>query len=159
MADLVLTVPTLLSPEIFPWCAVVLRDYLNHNKSEAEVHIWDLRDEEQILVLFEEYRDCISKIVNLLHKAEGYLGHKISAEATYASNLRGHYVAEMLKFGSDLFSVLQSEKIPFDVNLRSRYEEQLNELKQNFETIIQNKVREHLGGQRRGEHYQFVNKN
>ena len=149
MADLVLTVPTLLSPEIFPWCAVVLRDYLNHNKSEAEVHIWDLRDEEQILVLFEEYRDCISKIVNLLHKAERYLGHKISAEATYASNLRGHYVAEMLKFGSDLFSILQSEKIPFDVNLRSRYEEQLNELKQNFETIIQNKVREHLGGQRR----------
>jgi hypothetical protein len=62
---------------------------------------------------------------------------------------RAYFIAVMLKFGSDLFSILRSEKIPFNINVRKELEEQLKELKQNFESIIQSKAHEHIGGQER----------
>ncbi|MFC1485510.1 hypothetical protein ACFL55_00605 [Candidatus Latescibacterota bacterium] len=145
MADLVLTVPINFAPSHFPWCAVVLREYLKYNKPEVDAHIGDLRDEEQVLSLFEEYRDCISQMKELLHQTDRYLGHM----GSIISGAPDHYLPVMLKFGSSLFSLLQSEKIPFDENVRKRNEKQLGELKQKFESIIQSNARKHIGGQRR----------
>ncbi|MFC1511808.1 hypothetical protein ACFL5H_01270 [Candidatus Latescibacterota bacterium] len=145
MADLVLTVPINFAPSHFPWCAVVLREYLKYNKPEVDAHIWDLRDEEQVLSLFEEYRDCISQMKELLHQADRYLGHM----GSIISGAPDHYLPVMLKFGSSLFSLLQSEKISFDENVRKRNEKQLGELKQKFESIIQSNARKHIDGQRR----------
>lgn len=148
MADLVLTIPFGLAPEIFPWGAEVLRKYLNHNKPEVDVCIWDLRNEEQISELLAKHQDCISQTINLLFKVRRNLG-QLDTTGHSPLRIRAYYTAVILKFGSDLFSILRREKIPFDVNMRKKYEEQLKELKQNFESIVQKKAREHLGGRRR----------
>jgi hypothetical protein len=150
MADLILTVPIYLAPPIFPWCVGVLREYLKYNKPEIDAHIWDLREEEQVLLLFEEYRDCISQMIDFLYLADHYLGHVGSIKSLEgALDSRAHYIPVMLKFGSSLFSILHREKIPFDEKVRKRNEKQLRELKQKFESIIQSKARKHIGGQRR----------
>jgi hypothetical protein len=127
MADLILTIPSGLDRSIFPWCTAVLRDYLKNSRPEIDVHIWDLRNEDKILVLFEEYGDCISKAVSLLEMNELVLSKVKDWE---------HYRSVMLKFGSDIFPVLRNESGHFDINSVNRYEEQLNELKQKFESFI-----------------------
>lgn len=146
MADLVLTVPVNLQP-IFPWCAWVLREYLKYNNPEVDAHIWDLRDEQQVPLLFKEYQDCISQMKDLLHLTDRYLGHMGSMIS--GKGWRANYISVMLKFGSSLFSILHSEKIPFDENVRKSNEKQLRELKQKFESIIQSNARKHIGGQKR----------
>ena len=110
MADLVLTVPFHLAPTHFPWCAIVLREYLKKNNPEVDTHIWDLREENQIQSLFEEYQDCISEMTGFLQTTDHYLGHLGSV----ISGSHTHYIPVMLKFGNNLFSILQNEKIPFD---------------------------------------------
>lgn len=145
MADLILTVPTNLAPPLFPWCAKVLREYLKYDRPEVDARILDLRNDEQVVLLFEEYQNCISEMIDLLQHADRYLDHWGSVR----SGSRQHYIPVMLKFGSNLFFNLQCEQIPFNEKVRKRNEEPLKELKQKFESIIQRKAREHVGGQRR----------
>jgi hypothetical protein len=143
MADLVLMVPRGLHRDVFPWGVEVLCEYLKHHKPEIDVHLWDLTKEEEFQVLFKEHRACIKETTNLLKKTSHYLTYQeIAGEGSYYSNV-------MLKFGSELFSILQSEKIAFDMNAMKRHEEQLNELKHNFESILQSKARKLLGSDNR----------
>jgi hypothetical protein len=68
MADLIITIPFGLQPALFPWGAEVIRKYLEVKNPDVDVSIWDLHDDDQILRLFEEYRDCISKTIDFLSK-------------------------------------------------------------------------------------------
>jgi hypothetical protein len=151
MADLILTIPFGLQPQLFPWGAEVMRKYLEVNTPDVDVSIWDLHDDEQIQRLFEEYQDCISKMVDVLSKARSYIGHRdiliIDKSKHWAR--RAYYIAVMLQFGKELFPILGGEKIPVDANIRKKYEKQLGELKQSFESIIRSKTREYLRGHKR----------
>jgi hypothetical protein len=115
MADLILTIPSSLDRAIFPWSTAVLRDYLKNSSPEIDVHIWDLRNEEKILVLFEEYRDYISKTVSLMQRDE------LGMSAGYGSL---SFLSVMLKFDSDIFPILQSESVPFNINIVNRFQVQ-----------------------------------
>jgi len=151
MADLILTIPFGLQPELFPWGAEVIRKYIEINNPDVDVFIWDLHDDEKILQLFEEYRDCISKTIDFLSKAKRYIGHRdpLLNDGSRSWARRAYYIAIMLKFGKDVFSILGGEKIPVDATMRKKYEKVLDELKHSFESIIQSKTMEHIGGQKR----------
>jgi hypothetical protein len=154
MPDLILTIPFGLRPELFPWGAEVLRKYLEANNPDVDINIWDLHDDEQILQLFEQYRDCISKTINFLVKAKRSIGQRYPVIVKEGVGLgqwsrRAYYIAVMLQFGKELFPILEDEKIPVDAKVSKKYEKPLEELKKSFESIIQGKIREHLGGQKR----------
>jgi hypothetical protein len=151
MADLILTIPFGLQPEIFPWGAEVLRKYLEVNNPDLDVSIWDLHEDEQILRLFEEYRDCISKTIDFLSRAGRYIGPRSPSikDRSRRWAFRAYGIAVMLQFGKALFSFQGGEKIPVEGNVRKRDEKLLEELKHSFESIIQSKTREYLGGQKR----------
>ncbi len=151
MADCILTIPFGLQPELFPWGAEVLRKYLEVNNPDLDVSIWDLHEDEQILRLFEEYRDCISRTIDFLSRSERYIGPRnpwIKDRARRWSR-RAYGIAVMLQFGKALFSLQGGEKIPVEGNVKKRDEKLLEELKHSFESIIQSKTKEYLGGQKR----------
>ena len=151
MADLVLTIPFGLQPELFPWGAEVIRKYLAADNPNVDVSIWDLHDDEQILALFEEYRDCISKMIDILTEARLSIGQRdiliIDKSKHWAR--RSYYIAVMLKFGNDLFHTLAGQGITVDEADKEKYQERLKELKQAFESIVQKKTREYLRGRKR----------
>ena len=151
MADLVLTIPFGLQPELFPWGAEVIRKYLEADNPNVDVNIWDLHDDEQILAFFEEYRDCISEIIDILAEARLNIGQRdiLSIDKSKHWARRSYYAAAMLKFGKDLFHTLASQGITVDEADKEIYQERLKELKQAFESIIQNKTREYLRGRKR----------
>ena len=108
---------------------------------DVDVFIWDLHDDEKILQLFEEYRDCISKMVNFLAKAKRSIGQRYPVIIKEGLGLgqwtrRAYYIAVMLQFGNKLFHILENEKIPVDATMRKKYEKVLDELKHSFESII-----------------------
>jgi hypothetical protein len=151
MADLILIIPFGLQPELFPWGAEVLRKYLEVNNPDVDVSIWDLHDEEQILRLFEEYRDFISKTIGFLSRARRYIGHRdpLINDRSRRWSRRAYYIAVMLQFGKALFSIQGDEKILVEENMRKKDEKLLEGLKHSFESIIQSKTREYLGGRKR----------
>ena len=146
MSDLVLAVPFGLYPGHTPWGAEVLRDYLKYKLPEVNVFIWDLRYEDRILKLFEEYSDCISITLNLLFKVRYQMEQPFR---DYGPDSRANYIFVILRYGGDIFSILQSEKIPFDVKNGAVLQKKLQELKKHFESIIQDKIQEHSGRKRR----------
>jgi len=151
MPDLILLIPFGLQPTLFPWGAEVLRKYLEVNSPDLDVSICDLHDDEQTLMIFEEYRDCISKTIGLLSKAKLYIGHRdpLINDRSRRWARRAYYIAVMLQFGKDIFSILEDEKIPIDANFRKKYEKLIEKLKQSFESSIQSKIRKYLGDKKR----------
>ena len=151
MSNLVLTIPFGLQPELFPWGAEVIRKYLEANNPNVDVSILDLHDDDQILALFEEYRDCISKMIAFLSEARFNIGQRDILTIDKSKNWarRAYYIAVMLKFGGDLFHTLAGQGITVDESDKEWCQERLKGLKQAFESIIQNKIRSHLRGQKR----------
>ena len=144
MADLILTISFGVYPEIFPWGAEVLRKYLEVNDPDVDVRIWDLHDDEQVLGLFAQYRDCISNTIQFLSRAKRYIGQRypvITKEESEHWPRRAYYLAVMLQFGKDIFSILENENIPIDANFRKKFEKQFLADLQEYKTEKEQEVR------------------